>query len=242
MQFASNLNSTFAFNAQHAEAVESFSRSGSRIESRTSKVVGCLCPHHVATNSQAAAVERKSNTPTLGEPVLPRKRPRFQRSRGSDPTRAWDKSRASKKHGVRSISRVICRNILRNHRSRLNRRVFRTFRSWYLEYAVRRKQHAQETWERHGRHTLQKWKMLSLTKKKRLFEEFKNRGKGKGKPTKMAYNRTVRAATLNVRGLVGETAITKEHLIVDIIKPQRYDIMLLQFVRLTVIFFTIVLT
>ena len=54
---------------------------------------------------------------------------------------------------------------------------------------------------------------------------------------RLAYNRTVRAATLNVRGLVGETAITKEHLIVDIIKPQRYDIMLLQFVRLTVIFF-----
>ena len=44
----------------------------------------------------------------------------------------------------------------------------------------------------------------------------------------MAYNRTVRAATLNVRGLVGENAITKEHLIVDIMKSQRYDIMLLQ--------------
>ena len=167
-------------------------------------------------------------TPTQGEPVQPRKHCSFQRSQSRNPSRASNiRRRNSYKRGLRSLSRCGERN--RSKKTRLNRRLFRSFKQWYLKFAIRSRGKAPETRRRHRRQSnTDKWKQLNRMERKRLFLQFKNRDKRIAEPTQLAYNRPIKAATLDVRGLVGENALTKESILVDIMKTQGYDIMRLQ--------------
>ena len=186
-------------------------------------------PH---SNSSLQAFEKPTSlvpTPTRGEPVQSRRPSALPRRQSSSTTRASNKSRArsSKVRGLRSVSAILRRKAGATDRRKCNRQQYKTFKSLFLTYCTRQKPQAREAWKRHRRQK-QKWKSMKPTERKQLFMQYKAGTRMQTSRWKMAYSIKMKVATLNVRGLIGDNAITKALTIVQIMKKEKYDIMLLR--------------
>ena len=87
---------------------------------------------------------------------------------------------------------------------------------------------ARETWEQQRRKRKTIWKNTKREDISRMFSNYKLPTGGGNNHVKLAYSKPLKVATLNVRGMKSENAMTKGALIADIMKKQHYDIMLLQ--------------
>ena len=87
---------------------------------------------------------------------------------------------------------------------------------------------ARETWEQQRRKRKNIWKNTKREDISRMFSNYKLPTGGGNNHVKLAYSKPLKVATLNVRGMKSENAMTKGALIADIMKKQHYDVMLLQ--------------
>ena len=159
--------------------------------------------------------------PSGGEPGQPRNS--FQRRQRSNPLGARCRNSI---RGLRSYRAIYDRKCKRTKRRRGNRRTNREFRQWFRKYVS--KQCAPEPQRRRQfRHAKD---MPDRNTRKRMLIDYKKTLalQRPGQRARLAYNKPLKVATLNVRGLIGENAVVKKELLVDIMKKQCYDVLLLQ--------------
>ena len=160
--------------------------------------------------------------PTRGEPARPRGAQAPLRRRRVYPHRAACKPR-NRNRGFRSKSRTEGRKKERVERTKYKRRLFRQFKQFMLQYSF--KQKALEMRKRSST-----WRLFGKPERRRQFHHFSKREKEQKTEDapNMAYGKEIKVASLNVRGLKGEQAHIKQKLLIDIMKKNAYDVLLLQ--------------
>ena len=186
------------------------------------------CKAATRTKTQVKTQTPLLSTPTGGEPVQPRRRSLLRRRSGALRALNITATRSSSKRGLRSTENTLSRIQRRRLKQKLSRAKFRQFKRWYLDYCMYRGSKARETWEQQRRKRKTIWKNTKREDISRMFPNYKLPTGGGNNHVKLAYSKPLKVATLNVRGMKSENAMTKGALIADIMKKQHYDTMLLQ--------------
>ena len=168
-------------------------------------------------------VNRKTlvSSPSGGEPGQPRKCSHFQRRLTKSSIGASCNQIRNTNRGLRSYQSLVKRNLCRCNRRRLSRQQFREFKTRHKQNGAcdsteTSMQSSQPCWP-------EKCERACFTSLKNQSKRTKEKGL-----SNLDVITLLKVSTLNVRGLIGEHAYVKKRLLVDIMKKENYDIMLLQ--------------
>ena len=169
------------------------------------------------------------SSPSGGEPDQPRGRSHPQRRQTKSSNGAIQIKRRNSKRGLRNILTCSKRKEDRNKRRRQNRREYREYKAWCKNYVSKQKAPEPRLRQRRDRCAFLS-AIPDRQVRKRQFHLFKQKQpeKRRKNTAKLRYNKPLKVATLNVRGLIGDNAHLKKCLLVDIMTKCGYDIMLLQ--------------